>query len=256
MLLLGRAQYDAVFVGLLLVHDEPTWGVRYKAGWGASAIRHFFLARRYRKTPAAEELRYKNVRKLKAGAKYQGVTAREWTATTAEVRGLSFHRGATQADATKPLPTPGEVVAKGLLAPGKYEHLARLLWQQWKFLCDPAHIGIETIWARHLLRGEGDLPPEERQEFIRARVAEPALVPSLVAVTTLTTVLAVEHMSDPDLFAKVIEPWGLVGDVGKTPAGRSDSALVGGRLHSRMYVRSRRSAVQPDVVRQSGIQAR
>jgi hypothetical protein len=211
MLLLARAQYDAAFNGLLVAHDEAQWAPRYrKAGWAAMARQHFYGLRRFKNTSAGASLKPVNLRRLKAMARCEGVTVREWVATAAEVRGTSLRCSATTADRIDPLPTPGEIVAKKYLADGSYEALGRLLWQHWKFLCDPAHVGIATLWLRVLIRDvpQDCVPIGRRQEFINEHVVSQSVIPSLVATLTLVAVFAVRHQDNPDLLAKVVTAWG------------------------------------------------
>ena len=140
------------------------------------------------------------------------MTAKEWIAALADIRGGSLRFGATAQDRIKPLPTPGQVVAQNLLASGPYADLAPLLWQHWKFLCDPAHAGLSVTTLRHALREEllGRLDEPVRAQMVYQEVVARSLVPSLVAITTLTTVFASRHMDDAELMAAVTSAWDLL----------------------------------------------
>ena len=210
MLLLARAQYGALFNGLLVAHDENSWGPRYrKAGWASMACRHFYSLRPFGNTPAGDSTRRTNLKRLKAMARREGVTVREWIATTAEVRGVALRFGATTKDRIEALPTPGAIVNCSDFKSGLYAKLGRLLWQHWKFLCDPAHVEIATLWLRVLIR---DVPADcvprgARDEFIYSHVVAQSLVPSLVAVLTLTAVLALRNRHHGNLMAKLVKAW-------------------------------------------------
>ena len=125
------------------------------------------------------------------------------------------------------------------LAGGEYERLGQLLWQQWKFLCDPSHIGIWILAFRGYLlilafsKKHHRCPkplylsmlglvtvclalqvsirnPSRRglnQEAIKERVIQDALLPSLVVLMTLVTIILRRLPANPDLWAKVDEGW-------------------------------------------------
>lgn len=208
MLLLARPQYDAAFIALLVAHDENTWVPRYgKAGWAAHALRHFFMFRRFANTPAGKKLKETNIDRLTKSAQWVGVTQREYDATIAEVLGQPPPPGSTEADRIKPLPTPGEALHE--LAGGHYEELGRLLYQQWKFLCDPAHVGIASIWLRGIIRGDhsGAVPPRLREQFIHDHIVVHSIVPSFVAIMTVASVFGFRHRDNPDLLAAIVNAW-------------------------------------------------
>ena len=208
VLLLARPQYDAAFIALLVAHDENTWVPRYgKAGWAAHALRHFFMFRRFENTPSGKKLKETNIERLKKGAQWAGVTQRECDATIAEILGQPPPSGITDADRIKPLPTPGEALQR--LRGGHYEELARLLYQQWKFLCDPAHVGIASIWLRGIIRGgqRGAVPPRLREGFIHDQIVMHSIVPSFVAIVTVASVFGYRHRNDPDLLALIVKAW-------------------------------------------------
>lgn len=210
MLILGRAQFDAVFVGLLLAQDNQGWGPKYyKACWATEAQRHVYALRRFRNTPTGRSLRNGNIRKLKLRARACQVTARQWIATLAEIRATPLRFGATQRDLIKPLPTPGQIVQRNLLAGGAYADLASVLWQQWKFLCDAPHAGLSSIVLRHALRTEqlGKLGEPIREKMIYQEVVNRSLTPSFVAIMTLVTVLAIRHKEDAELMASATKAW-------------------------------------------------
>lgn len=205
--LLARPQYDAVFVGLLLAHDYQAWEPRFrKAGWAANAIRSFYSVRRFAKSTAWQKIKPTIVRHLKEHAREVGITTREWVATTAEVRGCALRFGACANDAVKPLPTPGQVIAQGLLKGGPFERLGDLLWQQWKMLCDPAHIGIGVLITKAALRENAQLD-RPRERFIEQEIVDRSVKPSFVAIMTLVTVLAFRHRDNANLMAKVVAGW-------------------------------------------------
>ena len=208
MLLLARPQYDAAFVGLLVAQDENTWVPKYgKAGWAAHALRHFFTFRRLENTSAGKKLKQTNIARLTKSAQWAGVTQRECDATIAEVLGHSPPSGTVDADRIKPLPTPGE--ASQYLKGGPYEELGRLLYQQWKFLCDPAHVGIASIWLRGVIRGgqPGSVPVHHREKFIHDHIVVQSIVPSFVAIMSLASVFGYRHKDNSDLLAAVVGAW-------------------------------------------------
>lgn len=208
MLILSRAQLDAVFIGLLLAHDPQKWGPKYyKSGWATDAQMHFYAMRRFVGLKSEQEIRNRNVFCLKMRARFCQVTAKEWIATLSAVRGKPMRFGATNDDRIKPFPTPGQIA--DLLKGGRYEALGVLLWQEWKFLCDPAHAGLATLTLRHAMRDQqiGDVGSAKRAEMIQQEVLARSIHPSLVAIMTLTTVLAVMHRDNPDLLAAVVEGW-------------------------------------------------
>jgi len=57
------------------------------------------------------------------------------------------------------------------------------------------------------LRSNEELAGPDRQSVIEQRVHHGAILPSLVAIATLTTVLALRHPDNVDLRAKVVEAW-------------------------------------------------
>lgn len=209
MLLLARPQYDAAFIALLVAHDENTWVPRYgKAGWAAFfALRHSFMFRRFENTPAGKRLKETNIRRLTAAAQRVGVTQRECDSTIAEVLGQPAPAGCTDADRIRPLPTPGKALRD--LAGGDYAELGRLLYQQWKFLCDPAHVGIATIWLRGIIRGgqPGAVPPRLREKFIHDQIITHSIVPSFVAVMAVASVFGFRHRGNPHLLAAIVKAW-------------------------------------------------
>lgn len=208
MLLLARPQYDAAFIALLLAHDENKWVPLYgKAGWAANALQHFFAFRRFENTPSDRKLRKTNIERLTKGAQWVGVTQRECDATIAEVLGQPPPSDITDADRIKPLPTPGKALQH--LRGGEYEELARLLYQQWKFLCDPAHVGIASIWLRGIIRGgqPGSVPPRLREGFIHDQIILHSIVPSFVALMTVASVFGFRHRDDANLLAAIIKAW-------------------------------------------------
>lgn len=210
MLILARAQFDALFVGILVAHDPGRWGPKYyKAGWATDAQHHHYAMRRFRKTPVGRAIRGRNSYCLKMRARSCKVTAKEWIATLADIRGTSLRFGASERDRIKPFPTPGQIVKENLLQSGPLELLGETLWIHWKFLCDPAHAGFSTVAIRHALRDQhwGRIGETRRAEMIRQHVFDPSLIPSLVAVATLTTVLATSHRDDVDLLAAVTKAW-------------------------------------------------
>jgi hypothetical protein len=211
-LLLARPQYDALFVALLLAYDYVKWNPAYrKAGWAAEARQCLYVHRRYKKAPAGRPLHAENLQKLKKLAGKLKVTPKEWAATTGEVRGNGdpCRCGATNADIIKRFPTPGEIVNRNcnMLAGGPYEHLAQLLWQQWKFLCDPAHIGMSLLAFKSVLRGDGEIGDADRDSAIEERVIGGAIYPSFVAIMTLVTVLALRVPRDVGMRTKVTQGW-------------------------------------------------
>lgn len=211
MLILSRAQFDAVFVGLLLAHNNQEWGPKYyKACWATEAQRHVYALRRFRNTPTGRNLRNRNIYKLKLRARACQVTTKEWIATLAEIRGTPLRFGATLQDRIKPLPTPGQIVQRNLLVGGAYADLASVLWQQWKFLCDAPHAGLSSIVLRHALRSEqfGKLGELVREKMIYQEVVARSLIPSFVAIMTLVTVLATRHKENAELMAEVTKAWG------------------------------------------------
>lgn len=208
---LARAQFDAVFIGLLLVHDDEKWGpAYYKAGWATDAQRHYYVMRRFRNTPWGRSARNSNIWKLKQLAIRVRVTTKEWIATLADIREKPLRFGAKTQDRIKPFPTPGQVTR--LLKGGSYELLADLLWQQWKFLCDPAHAGLSTLELRHRLRDEklGDVDGQRRNTTIETEIISQSLLPSFVAIMTLVTVFASRHKDDTELLAAVTKAWDLL----------------------------------------------
>lgn len=212
-LLMARPQYDALFIAMLLAHDYKRWGRDYrKAGWGAEAQRTFYQNRRFRKTAEGRRLHSENIRKLKEWARREGVSVKEWVATVSPIRGMNLRRGATAKDDISRLPTPGEAMrsdakTKPLLCGGKYETLAVLLWQHWKFLCDPAHIGMSILMFKGALRDRAVLGGAQRESVIQERVIQGAIFPSLVAIMTLVTILALFYPTNVDVRAVVVEAW-------------------------------------------------
>lgn len=205
--LLARPQYDATFVALLLALDYAEWGIAFKkAGWAANAIRWYYSRRRFRCESTIQELHMENIRRLKQHAKTLGVSPREWCATTTQVRKQRLHCKATQRDAIKPLPTPGVIIEKRILENSSFERLGELLWQQWKLLCDPAHIGIGLLITKAYLR-DGPENQHQRQEFIRREIPNRSIYPSLVAIMTVVTLLALLHKDNPELLASVVRGW-------------------------------------------------
>ena len=76
MLVLARAQFDALFNGLLIADDEARWTSAYKkAAWKTMAQRHFYESRRFENTPAGEALKTVNVPRLRRLATW-GLTRR------------------------------------------------------------------------------------------------------------------------------------------------------------------------------------
>ncbi len=210
MLLLARPQYDAAFVGLLVAQDEKTWVLKYgKAGWASMALRHFFMFRRFENTPSGRQLTQMNIDRLTKMAEWIGVTQTECDATIADVLGKSPPQGVSRSDRIKPLPTPGDVLKQGLLKGGDYEELGRLLYQQWKFLCDPAHVGIGSLWLRETIRGGygGAIPPHSREDFIWNHVVQQAILPSLVAIVTVASVFGFRRRSNAELLAAIVKAW-------------------------------------------------
>lgn len=166
-LLLARPQYDALFIAILLAHDYGTWRREYeKACWATWAIQACYQFRRYKRTIEGRELMRDNLRRLREYGDKLGISAAVRYATTAEVLSRDLtksHRfGATGKDRIDPLPTPGKIIADGVLAGGKYAKLATLLWQQWKFLSDPAHIGMSILMFKGALREDANLEGTER----------------------------------------------------------------------------------------------
>lgn len=208
--LLARAQYDAAFVALLLAHDYEEWGPKYhKAGWAANAVRSFYNLRRFQKTSAWQEDRTRIIRHLKEHARQVGVGLAEWIATTAEVRGKPMRFGATPRDAVGALPTPGQVLRDNVLQGGPHARLAELLWQHWKLLCDPTHIGIGILINKAVLRGE---PCEcefdrTREQFIESEVVDRSIKPSFVAIMAVVTLLAERHKDNADMLGLVVKAW-------------------------------------------------
>lgn len=205
MLVLARAQFDAVFNGLLIADDEARWTSAYKkAGWKTMAQRHFYESRRFEKTPAGEALKTANVPRLRRLATWAGVTSAEWSATEAEVNGTTAPPSAQK---VKDFPTPGSALGK--LKTASFQQLGRLLYPHWKFLCDAAHAGHATLLLRaliHIVPGNA-VPAGARDDFIYKHAAG-FLRSSLAAALTLVTVAALPHRSDADLSAKVVTAWG------------------------------------------------
>lgn len=208
MLLLARPQYDAAFVALLVAQDENTWVPKYrKAGWAAHASRHFFMSRRFEETPSGKKLKKTNIERLTEMARGVGVTQRECDATIATVLGQPAPAGTTKADQIEPLPTPGKACSH--LRGGPYEKLGRLLYKQWKFLCDPAHVGIASIWLRGVIRGghSGAVPLRLREAFIHDHVVLQSIIPSFVAIMAVVSLFGHRHRENPDLLATIVNAW-------------------------------------------------
>lgn len=209
-LLLTRAQFDSVFIGLLLDHNGEQWGPKYyKAGWATDAERHFYCMRRYRKTAHGQALQNSNIYQLKQRAKSIQVTTKEWIATLADIRGKPLRFGASAADKIKPLPTPGMTVFKNLLLGGETEILAQLLWRHWKFFCDASHSGLSTLAWRHAIRDEqvGAIGTQCRKDWILREVVNRSIIPSFVAIMTLVTIMATRHKDNVELRAAVTKGW-------------------------------------------------
>ncbi len=208
--LLARPQYDAAFVALLLAHDYQEWGPKYhKAGWAANAVRSFYNLRRFQKTPAWQKEKTRIIRHLKEHARQLGIGVREWIATTAEVRGKPMRYRAASRDTVCSLPTPGQIVQRSILQSGPHARLSQLLWQQWKILCDPAHIGIGILINKAVIRGEpsdGELD-RTRERFIEGEVVDRSIKPSFVAVMTVVTLLAERHKDNADMLGLVDQAW-------------------------------------------------
>ncbi len=205
--LLVRPQYDAAFVALLLAHDYGEWGPKYrKAGWVANAVRSFYNLRRFQKTPAWQKEKTRIIRHLQEHARQLGVGVREWIASTAEVRGKPMRFGAVSSDVVRSLPTPGQIVQRNILQNSSHERLSELLWQQWKILCDPAHIGIGILINKAVLRGEPSdgVLDRTRERFIGGEVVDRSIKPSFVAIMTVVTLLAERHKDNADMLGLVV----------------------------------------------------
>lgn len=208
MLVLARSQFDALFIGILLAHDPEQWGPKYyKAGWATEAQHIFYAMRRFASVPSGREIYNHNVHSMKGRARLVQVTLKEWIATLASVRGKPLRCGAVESDKIKSFPTPGQIVE--LVKGGAYEKIAGLLWQEWKTLCDPAHSGLATIALRHAIRDQqvGELGSSKREKAIQEEILARSAHPSLVAIMTLTTILALQHRNIAEVMAAVIKGW-------------------------------------------------
>jgi hypothetical protein len=206
MLLLARAQFDAVFNGLLVADDAARWASVYKkAGWKTMAQRHFYELRRFGSTPAGRALKTANVPRLQRLARWAGVTDAEWKATEAEVNGITAPPGPKK---PPDFPTPGRALRE--LKTASFQELGRLLYPHWKFLCDAAHAGPATLLLRALIQqivpGKA-VPAKARDDFIYKHAAG-SLRSSLAASLTLVTVAALAHRSDADLSGRIVTAWG------------------------------------------------
>ena len=207
-LLLARPQFDALFVGLLLAIDYKHWGPIYrKASWATEAKRAFYVYRRHRSLPTSRNLHSSNLKKLKTWARGLNLTTQQWVATLAEVRGKELRCGATSKDAIETFPTPGQVMSQDTFVGGPYERVAQLIWQQWKFLCDPAHIGMSILVIKGALRHETTLEGTRREEYLQQKIVVGAFNPSFVAILTLLTVLATMLKPDADIRGRVVQAW-------------------------------------------------
>lgn len=210
-LVLARAQMDAVFIGLLLVHDPEKYAEWYhKSGWATDAQMVFYYMRRFKKVSSGRAVFNKNVRALKFRARLCGVSVNEWIATLSEVRGKPLRFGASAGDAIRPFPTPGK--ARELIEFGTFGELAGVLWQEWKFLCDPAHAGLGILALRYGLRSEqmGPLGSPLRETMTYECTIGPAIHCSLVSITTLATVFAERHRTDVSLIAMITNAWSVI----------------------------------------------
>lgn len=175
------------------------------SGWAAEARRWFYQYRWIRKVHGYQDLHAENVAKLKNWARGLGITARQWIATLAEVRGRQLRFGAAPKDKIRPFPTPGDALKS--LRGGSFEQFRLLAWQQWKLLCDPAHVGLSVLVSKAVLREGQNLPAAAREQYIDQDVVSRAIVPSLVAIMTLCTLLGTMTPVCVELRPKLVDGW-------------------------------------------------
>ena len=206
--LLARAQYEAAFISLLIAHDELHWVPQYgKSGWRSHALRHFFMYRRFQNTPQGAKLNDTNKKKLEQSAKWLVITKEEWEATEAEALGNSPPAHITSEHKIDEMLTPGG--ARDRLKHSQFEQLSHLLYQQWKFLCDPSHVGIATMWLRTTISNtdQQGFTKAQREEFIHNQIIVPSVIPSLVAVLSTLTVFLLRHPDNSELTQAISDAW-------------------------------------------------
>jgi hypothetical protein len=194
VLYLARPQVESVFVGLLLLHDWNKYGPLYrKAAWAKSVhICHYHYLR-VRNTASGQAWWNEQVGYWRAMAAELGITEAEAKAAIADLTGESLSPREKQA-AIAFFPTPGQVTRDDLrlLRGSPCEKLGDMLFYQWSHLCDPVHVGLESIMTKAHLRGD----PVDKVDFMTQEDLDQGIIhrsvgTSMVCITSLATAITV-----------------------------------------------------------------
>lgn len=208
---LARVQFDGVFIGLLILHDPSTYCPLYhKAGWAALVKEIEFIGRHIGETVAGKPWLNEQRSRYSEMASNLAIPQEEQIVTLAEAKGEPPPEAFKHAR-IRPFPTPGHVVSGSLLRDGPFKVLGELLWQQWKFLCDPAHMGILLLALKNALRGDPvhTITKVSREDMIHFEVENDSVIPSILAMLCLLTAIvkAAPHGDTTDLRLRLIDAW-------------------------------------------------
>lgn len=209
-ILLARPQLESVFIALLILHDERDYVPKYhRAGWAATLRSQYatYEAMKDRQEIVDWWERQKDLF-VTLGAKW-GLTEANLAVIIAQARDEPIAED-RRAYRIRPLPIPGEIVDRNLLAGSAFAALIAPLYRQWKIACDPVHLGIPILAAKTFLRGGAidNVPEIDRAVYLTSDIHHNSIIQSVVALLTCTTAIAISRFeTESELLDKCGEAW-------------------------------------------------
>lgn len=211
VLYLARPQVESVFVALLLLHDWNKYGPLYrKAAWAKAVHNCHYQYLRVQHTVTGRAWWAQQVEYWRSMAGQIGITEAEAKAFLSDLTGEQLSKSERKAGSVALFPNPGDITGDGRLLHGSAcEKLGDMLYYQWKQLCDPVHVGLESIMTKAYLRGDPiDSCAFMTREDVDQGIIHRSVGTSMVCITSLATAITVSlFRNDVSLIKLCADAW-------------------------------------------------
>lgn len=185
-MLLARPQIEAVFIALLILHNEEECVPRYhRAGWATKTSASYSTYQALQGCPGFDEWwEEQRVHFLRDGAPLAVIDSR-------------VNRGRCAIGRCR---CPGRS-SKTTCWPVLGSRASRPLYRRWKIACDPVHFGLPILAAKTFLRGGpvDNVTDIERAHYLTGDVHHNSLIRSMVALITCSTAIAIGRFEDDQI---------------------------------------------------------